>query len=125
VALYLLAVASDQEGNLDEAISFLEKAIYFSPQSYLFNFSLAQLYFRKGGDNLEKAIIYLDRAISLNQNSAEAHFLKGAVLFQKGEKEKAILEFEKAQNIVPENEKIKEIVEKLKKGEPLNEILKI
>jgi tetratricopeptide (TPR) repeat protein len=125
VALYLLAVASDQEGNLDEAISFLEKAIYFSPQSYLFNFSLAQLYFRKGGDNLEKALIYLDRAISLNQNSAEAHFLKGAVLFQKGEKEKAILEFEKAQNIVPENEKIKEIVEKLKKGEPLNEILKI
>ena len=124
-AFYLLAVASDQEGNLDEAISFLERAFSLNPESYIFNLHLGKLYWKKGKENLDKALLPFEKAISLNPNSIDAYFMKGVVFFQKGEKEKAILEFEKASKINPDEPRIKEIIEKLRKGESIDDILQI
>lgn|GEM_PF-2551771 len=122
-AFYLLAVAADQEGNLKEAIEFLEKATLLNPQNPVFHFQLGYLYWKNR--NEEKALLELEQALSLNRDYFDAHFMKGVIFAQREEKEKAKAEFEVCSNLSPENETIKEILQKLEKNESIFDIIKI
>jgi len=115
-AHYLLAVAYDQLGEADLAISKLEEAKKFAPQDFGLAFQLGILYWRK--NEIEKAKAEFERAINLNPDYSNAHYMLGLVLEKMGEKERAISEFEKVAKLNPENEEVKKILENLKKGLP-------
>jgi tetratricopeptide (TPR) repeat protein len=115
-AHYLLAVAYDQLGEADLAISKLEEAKAFAPQDFGLAFQLGVLYWRK--DEIEKAKGEFERAINLNPDYSNAHYMLGLVFEKMGEREKAISEFEKVAKLNPENEEVKKILENLKKGLP-------
>jgi tetratricopeptide (TPR) repeat protein/O-antigen ligase len=115
-AHFLLAVAYDQLGQKDEAISKLETAKTLSPADFGLALQLGLLYWRKG--ELEKAQAEFERALNLNPDYANARYMLGLVYDKKGEKEKAIKEFEKVSELNPQNEEVKKILENLKKGLP-------
>ncbi len=115
-ANYLLAVAYDQMGKREEAISKLEETIKIAPQDLGVAFQLSLLYYRSA--ELEKAETLLKTILQNSPHYSNAKYLLGLVYDQKGEKEKALKEFEEVLSLNPDNEEVKKIVENLKKGLP-------
>jgi tetratricopeptide (TPR) repeat protein len=116
VANYLLAVALDQQGKLDEAIDKLEKAKISAPQDFGLRFQLGMLYWRK--ENLDKAKTQFEEALKINSDYSNAMYMLGLIYDKQGEKEKAKNEFEKVLKLNPENQEVKKILENLEKGLP-------
>ena len=116
VANYLLAVALDQQGKLEDAIDKLEKAKISAPQDFGVRFQLGMLYWRK--KDLEKAQIQFEEALKINSEYSNAMYMLGLVLDKKGEKEKAKEQFQKVLKLNPENQEVKKILENLEKGLP-------
>lgn len=115
-AHYLLAVAYDQLGESEQAISKLEETKSIAPGDFGLSFQLGILYWRK--NEIQKAKEEFERAINLNPDYSNAHYMLGLVFDKMGEKEKAILEFEKVSKLNPENVEVKKILENLRKGLP-------
>ena len=94
VAHYLLAVAYDQKGEIDEAIAKLEETKIIIPQDSGIAFQLGLLYWRK--EDIEKSENEFKRAIDLSPDYSNARYMLGLVYSQKGERNKAdrwIIEF--------------------------------
>lgn len=119
LAHYLLAVAYDQLGQVDKALEKLQQTQLISPQDITVTFQLGMLYFRKG--DYQKAKEQFERAISFFPDYSNAHYMLALVFEKLGEKEKAISEMEKVEKLNPQNQKVKEALEKLKRGVPLSE----
>jgi Tfp pilus assembly protein PilF len=116
VANYLLAVALDQQGKLDDAIKKLEETKNLTPQDFGIRFQLGMLYWRKG--EIEKAKTQFEEAIAINPNYSNARYMLGLIFDKIGEKEKAKEEFEIVAKLNPENQEVKKILENLEKGLP-------
>jgi Tfp pilus assembly protein PilF len=116
VANYLLAVALDQQGKLEEAIDKLEKAKVSAPQDFGLRFQLGMLYWRKG--DLDKAQAEFEETLGINPDYSNAIYMLGLIYDKKGEKEMAKKEFEKVLKLNPENQELKKILENLEKGLP-------
>jgi len=116
VANYLLAVALDQQGKLDEAIQKLEATKNLTPQDFGIRFQLGMLYWRKG--ELEKAKTQFEEAVTINPDYSNARYMLGLVFDKLGDKEKAKKEFEIVLKFNPENQEVKKILENLEKGLP-------
>ena len=102
--------AHNNLGNIDEALGLVDKAemeykkaladeTYASRQLPLYN--LARLAYRQ--DKWDQALDYLDRALRFDVRMAMAHNLKGLVLEKKEDVEGAILSYEKAGRLVPDD----------------------
>lgn len=105
---------ADKGIKFDEAVTLIEKtkeilkedSFIFESSKGLYFEALSWIYFRQG--KIEKAIEYFDKAYPIWQNDfrrgvdefdlhfSETHYHFGVILAYKGEKEKAIEEFEKA-----------------------------
>lgn len=116
VANYLLAVALDQQGKLDEAIQKLEMTKNLAPQDFGIRFQLGMIYWRK--EELEKAKTQFEEAIAINPDYSNARYMLGLVFDKLGEKEKAKKEFEIVLKLNPDNQEVKKILENLEKGLP-------
>lgn len=115
-ALYLLAVAFDQKGEIDQAISKLEQTKRISPFDIGARFQLGMLYWRK--EDLERAENEFKEILNLNPDYSNARYMLGLIFDKKNQKEKAIAEFEIVSRLNPENQEVKKILENLKKGLP-------
>ena len=102
--------ARNNLGNIFEALGLVDKAeveykkaladeTYPSRQLPFYN--LARLAYRQ--DKWDQALEYVDRALRLDPRMAVAHNLKGLVLEKKDDTEGAIVSYEKAGRLVPDD----------------------
>lgn len=115
-AHYLIAVAYDQQGKEEEAISRLEEIKNLFPQDIGIPFQLGMLYWRK--EKLDQAQGEFERLIKLSPGYSNARYMLGLVYDKKGEKEKAKEQFEEVAKLNPTNQEVAKILENLKGGRP-------
>ncbi len=113
---YYVAVTQDALGNLDAAIENMNKAVvytYASNSNYFL--TLGFLYLKKDTEDGRKiAGDIFRRVISLDEKNADAHYGLGVLNEKNKNNEEAIKEYEKAAEILPENQKdLKEILKKM------------
>jgi len=92
-AVYTVAGKAEKK-SVEEQIAAIEAGLAENPKAFSKVLELAELYRRKG--DYQKAEDKLREALKLKKNSAEAHYRLGVVLYQKGEIEPAVKEWEKA-----------------------------
>ncbi len=115
-AHYLIAVAYDQQGREEEAITRLEALKESAPQDIGISFQLGMLYWRK--EKLDQAQKEFEKIIKLNPRYSNDRYMLGLVYDKKGEKEKAKEQFEEVAKLNSENEEVRKILENLKQGLP-------
>jgi len=86
---------------LADRIKDAEAAVEKSPKSVKARIALAELYVLKG--DLAAAESALQEAVKIKKNSAEAHYRLGCVLYQKGDVEDGVKEWERAFKYEPTN----------------------
>jgi tetratricopeptide (TPR) repeat protein len=123
LAHYLLAVAFDQLGQKEKAISELETTKKLVPQDWGITFQLGLLYWRK--ENFKKAKEEFERAIALNPKYFDAKFMLAVTYDALGQKEKAKEILKDLQKKDPENQDIKKALENIEKGLPILEAKKV
>ncbi|MBC7074341.1 hypothetical protein H5T58_03130, partial [Candidatus Parcubacteria bacterium] len=116
---YLLAVAKDQLGDREGAISALEKAREVVPEDWVSAFQLGILYSREG--YVEKAKEMGEIALQLNPKEKNIHLFLASLYDKLKERDKAILEIENLSKEFPENEAYQKMLENLKSGKPIFE----
>jgi len=84
----------EEKKTLDVKIKELEEGLSKFPKAFTKRLEISELYRVKG--DYGKAEGALREAIGQNKKSAEAHYRLGVVLYQKGEVEEAVKEWEKA-----------------------------
>jgi tetratricopeptide (TPR) repeat protein len=94
-----LAVNSDREGHIDEAIAYAQSAVLVDGNNSDGYFILGRLYARK--DDLEKAIFYYNESIRTNIYRWDAHRELAFFYFSKGDKNRALEEVRAAVRIDP------------------------
>src|SRR5215471_1533928 len=108
VALTNLATALMEKGELDDALSYFQKAldVRSGSEQRHYNFSLSVIHdsignilARKG--RLNEAIVHLRQAVDLRPDFPDAHYNLGTALFQKGDLDGAIAEWKTALSIHP------------------------
>ncbi|MEF8847024.1 MAG: tetratricopeptide repeat protein [Candidatus Paceibacterota bacterium] len=115
-AHYLRAVIYDQQGDLEKAISNLEKAEVTAGEDVGLTYQLGLLYWRN--NDLSKAQTKFEQAVKANANYANAHYMLGLVYDRKDQKEKAIEQFEKVAELNPDNKRVKDILSNLEQDRP-------
>jgi len=88
-----------KEGELDNAIIALQKALIGDPNFVEAHCNLGIAYFKKGF--IKEAIEEYQSALTINPNYAEAHYNLGNAYIKKGRLDDAILEFKKTLAINP------------------------
>jgi protein O-mannosyl-transferase len=108
VALTNLGTALMEKGQLDDALSYFQKAldVRSGSEQRHYNFSLSVIHdsvgnvlARKG--RLNEAIVHLRQAVDLRPDFPDAHYNLGTALFQKGDLDGAIAEYKTALSIHP------------------------
>lgn len=108
VALTNLGTALMENGQLDDALSYFQKAldVRSGSEQRHYNFSLSVIHdsvgnvlARKG--RLNEAIVHLRQAVDLRPDFPDAHYNLGTALFQKGDLDGAIAEYKTALSIHP------------------------
>jgi tetratricopeptide (TPR) repeat protein len=89
-----------QEGQVDEAIDHLQKALEINPNVAKVHYSLGLSFVQLG--QMDKAIAHFQKALQLKPGFAAAHNNLGFALARKGEVDKAIAEYQKALAIEPD-----------------------
>jgi len=115
-AHYLRAVVYDQQGNLEKAISNLEKAEVTAGQDVGLTYQLGLLYWRN--NNLDEARTKFEQAVKANSDYSNARYMLGLVYDRKDQKEKAIEQFDKVAELNPENKRVEEILSNLEQDRP-------
>ena len=90
-----------KNGEVEDAISDLNKAIKLNPENAVTYFSRGKAYFKKGDP--EKAISDYDKAIELNPGYTDVYFSRGYYYQTIGEYGKAISDYNKVISIRPRN----------------------
>jgi serine/threonine-protein kinase len=98
----------DREGNVDNAIKLLERAVQLDPQSAASYAGLAEAYYFKNKANPDPhwqklMATYADKSIGLDSYLAAAHVSKGLSETQAGDTAEAEKEFKKAAELDPKN----------------------
>lgn len=90
-----------QQESLAKRIQALETSIAANPQAFKEQLDVSALYTQQG--DLGKAETALRDALKIKKQSAEAHYRLGVVLYQKGDVDTAVAEWEKAFKYEPTN----------------------
>jgi tetratricopeptide (TPR) repeat protein len=99
-----LGFVLSQKGQMDEAISQLQKALEINPNYAEAHFNLGCILFQKG--RVDEAMAQYQKALEINPNLVGAHTNFGNALFQKGQVDKAIAQLQKALKIDPNHAEI-------------------
>ena len=98
----------DREGNVDNAIKMLERAVELDPQSAVSYAGLAEAYYFKNRANPDSqwqklAAANADKAVGLDSYLAAAHISQGLVKMQAGDSGEAEKEFQRAAELDPKS----------------------
>lgn len=115
-AHFLLAQVATKEGNPQAAIQSAENAKLSAPFDIGIAFQLGMLHYQ--ANDLTRAEQEFLRAIGLNSNYSNARYFLGLIYDRKGEKGRAISEFQIVQSLNPGNEEVKRILANLRAGKP-------
>jgi tetratricopeptide (TPR) repeat protein len=115
-AHFSLALALDQQGKLDEAITKMENVVRLNPRDVGVGFQLALLYYRN--DQKEEAIRLLESVIQLSPNYANARWYLSAMYDEAGESDLAIAQLEKVLELNPSSELVQQKLAELKGETP-------
>lgn len=96
-------------GNYDQAIEYLKKAVDLDPKKTEAHFNLGVVYANK--KDYDNAIKEIDEAIKANSNNISAHYVMAMLQEKKKEKEKALAEWKKVLDLNPDKD-MKEVAEK-------------
>ena len=113
-AHFLLAQTQIRLGNIQSAITSVERTKLIAPFEVGVAFQLGLLYYQS--NDLEKARVELERAVSLNPNYSNAHYFLGLIYDRQGDKGRAIKEFEDIEFLNPDNQEVKIILVNLREG---------
>lgn len=113
-ALFLMAQAEMQSGNVKEAILRTEQMAATSPNDPGVFFQLGLLHYQN--KNWNNAGAAFERAVSINNDYANARYFLGLVYDKLAMKDKAIEQFTVVQKTNQENEEIKKILSNLRAG---------
>ncbi len=98
----------DREGNLDQAISLLARAVQLDPQSAGSAAALSEAYYLKNRPNpdpqwMKLASDYANKALSLDDDLAAAHISKALVLMESGDSAGAEKQLRTAADLDPKS----------------------
>lgn len=113
-AHFLLAQTAARQGKIREAIRAVEQARQAAPLDIGIAFQLGLLYYQT--NDLANAQGEFLRAVSISENYSNARYFLGLIYDRRGEKEKAIREFERIQIFNPDNGEVKTILANLRVG---------
>jgi cytochrome c-type biogenesis protein CcmH/NrfG len=88
-------------GNLDNAIPHLRRAVELAPESAEFHDDLGQSLAEKG--QTDEAIPHFERALQLEPNLVEAHYFLGMALVMKGRRAEGLAHWRQALRKDPDN----------------------
>ena len=103
---------ADRTDRYAEALALIQRALLIRPQEPAFIDSLGWVQYRL--QNYEEAVIQLRRALALFENDEVAAHL-GEVLWVQGERAEALEVWNKALELVPDSEPLKQVIERLTK----------
>lgn len=89
------------KGDIDGAVMNLTKAVEISPK-YRWGFNNLGLALERGGNDREAEMAYMN-AIRIDNNFAPAHLNLGALLLRRGDKNKALKEFNAVLTVAPKS----------------------
>lgn len=113
-AHFLLAQTNIRSGNTKSAVASIEKVKLAAPFDVGIAFQLGLLYYQN--NDFDRAQAELERAVSLNTNYSNARYFLGLIHDRKGNKQRAIKEFEQIEVFNPDNQEVKRILENLRVG---------
>lgn len=98
-----------QMGKNDLAAENYQKALSFNPNIWQSYQNLAVIYFE--GGNIEKSIEMAKKAVEVNPGSPDLHIVLGYIYSQANDKDTAKMEFLKALQLDPNNQKARELLQ--------------
>lgn len=111
VALLLLSQMEVEEGNVAEAIQRTEQLAMIAPNDVGVLFQLALLYYQN--EDFANSRLAFERVVLLNPSYSNARYFLGLIYDLAGMNTEAIEQFEKIQELNPDNEEVKKILENL------------
>lgn len=115
-AQFLLAQTLDRQGNLTDATKKAEESRRLDPTGVGIAFQLGFLYYK--GDRLVEAEQEFQRAIALQPNYSNARYFLGLIYGRRNDRPSAIEQFEKIEELNPQNEEVKRILKNLRENRP-------
>ena len=96
--LYNSAIVQEQEGNTEQALTYIQKALQYSPDDAVLNIKLAGLYSALG--KYQEAISAYNKAVSLRPEDGFLYISLGNLYMQIYDYQNALLSYEKAQSLM-------------------------
>jgi len=100
-ALNLLGVIANQQGDHDNAIQLISRAVGIDPKAPEFHYNLAKAYQDNG--NLASAVEHYQTALKLQPALVDAHVNLGLILFKNEDFKNALTHFLSAEQLQPDN----------------------
>lgn len=113
-AHFLAAQTALRQGNAKSAIESAERAKLSAPFDTGIAFQLGLLHYQN--NDLNRAEAEFQRALSLNNDYSNARYFLGLIYDRRGERSKAIEQFEKVASLNPGNGEIPKILANLRNG---------
>ena len=113
-AQFMIAVALDRLGEIDQAIAKLEDGKKINPRDPGLLFQLGLLYYK--AEKYDLARSELEATLKIAENYSNALYFLGLSYDKLGEKNKALEEFKKVAELNPDNEDVKKIISNLESG---------
>lgn len=113
---FLLAQVEATTGNIREAITESQNALFLSPDDIGILFQLGLLFYQDG--QIDNSQIVLERAVEINSSYSNARYFLGLIYDRKGDKPRALGEFGKIAELNPGNNEVKRIIGNLNAGRP-------
>lgn len=113
-AHFQIAMIYVRQGKIPEAIQQLEATKGVAPFDVGLAFQLGLLYYNN--NQFDKAKGEFEIAVTLNSNYSNARYFLGLIYDREGKKKEAILQFEKIEELNPDNEEVKKILANLRAG---------
>lgn len=115
-AIFLLSQIQIEEGKIDEAIQAVDAATIIDPSNPVAFFQLGLLRYSK--KDFTNAAAALEKAVALSADYSNARYFLGLSYAELGHPDDAIKQFERIENLNPDNQEVKSILENLRAGKP-------
>ncbi|MDZ4260565.1 MAG: tetratricopeptide repeat protein, partial [Candidatus Sungbacteria bacterium] len=113
---FLATQAALRLGNLPAAVQSAEKAKIGAPFDIGVAFQLGLLYYH--ANDIDKSQIEFERAVALNNNYSNARYFLGLIYDRKGDRQRAIQQFQQIEGLNPDNQEVKHVLQNLHAGKP-------